>query len=164
ELMDSRWLSFGKFRMSYAQAGSDLNPYETAMVYGIGEVYAGSTPANTLYVPDNLNNPNITPSFAHAYEAGADLRFFNNRLGVDFTYYVQRNENQIIQLDVSGSNGYSSVTINAGLIRNRGIEIALTGSPIRRDRISWDATLNLSRNQSMVVELYPGVNVYGYGS
>lgn len=164
EQLQRSWLSLGKLRVSYAQAGSDLNPYETSAVYGIGSVYAGPRTVNTLVVPDNLNNPNIKPSFAHAYEAGADLRFFKDRLGIDFTYYVQRNENQIIQLDVSGSSGFSSVTINAGLIQNKGVELALMATPVKYGNVQWDATLNLSRNRSKVVELYPGVNVYGNGS
>lgn len=157
-------LSFGKVRLSYAQAGADLSPYETSFVYAVGTVYTGSSAVNTLSVPDNLNNPNIEPSFAHSYEIGADLQFFKNRLGIDFTYYKQKNKNQIIRLDVSGASGYSSTTINAGLIENKGIELTVTGSPLRLKNFSWDATFNLSRNRSMVVELYPGVNVYTYGS
>lgn len=164
ELLNSKMLSFGKLRLSYAQAGSDLNPYETSTAFGIGNVYAGSSTVNTLSVPDNLNNPDIQPSFAHSYEAGIDLRFFNNRLGFDFTYYQQKNRNQIIRLDVSGVSGYSSATINAGLIQNQGIELSLNGTPLKREKFSWEAAFNLSRNRSMVVELYPGVDVYNYGS
>lgn len=155
-------LSFGKIRASYAKAGSDLSPYETSSVYTVGTVYTGVS--NTLAVPDNLANPNIEPSFAHSYEAGIDLKFLKNRLGVDFTYYQQKNKNQIIRLDVSGASGYSSATINAGLIENKGIELTLTGTPVRSENFSWDATFNLARNRSMVVELYPGVDVYTYGS
>lgn len=161
ELLGWNPLSFGKVRLSYAQAGSDLNPYETTMAYGVGGVYSGT---NTMFVPDNLNNPDIKPSFAHSYEAGIDLRFFQDRLGIDFTYYQQRNENQIIRLDVSGTSGFSSATINAGLIENKGIELTLRGSPIQSQIFSWDATFNLNRNRSMVVELYPGVDVYTHGS
>lgn len=164
ELMKWEPLSFGKIRLSYAKAGSDLSPYETSFVYGIGTVYTSTPPVNTLAVPDNLANPDIQPSFANAYEAGIDLQFFKNRLGIDFTYYVQKNKNQIIKLDVSGASGYASTTINAGLIQNKGVELTLTGSPIRTRNFSWDAVFNISRNRSMVVELYPGTNVYAYGS
>jgi hypothetical protein len=162
ELLKWEPLSFGKIRLSYAQAGSDLSPYQTTAVYSTGTVYTGV--ANTLSVPDNLANPNIRPSFSHSYEAGLDLQFFNNRLGADFTYYQQKNKDQIIQLDVSGTSGYASATINAGLIQNKGVELTLTGSPVRSKAFSWDATFNISRNRSMVVELGPGLNVYTYGS
>ena len=162
----AKWnpLSFGKIRLSYAKAGSDLSPYETSFVYSVGTVYTSSTPVNTLAVPDNLNNPDIEPSFAHSVEAGLDLQFFKNRLGLDFTIYTQKNKNQIIRLDVSGASGFNSTTINAGLIQNKGFELAVTGTPLKTKNFQWDAVFNIARNRSMVVELYPGVNVYTYGS
>ncbi|MFD1096743.1 SusC/RagA family TonB-linked outer membrane protein [Salegentibacter chungangensis] len=161
ELMDWDPLSFGKIRASYAKAGSDLSPYQTKEAFGVGTVY-GNT--NTLFVPDNLNNPDIQPSFAHSYEAGLDLRFFKSRLGIDFTYYEQKNKNQIISLDVSGASGYESSTINAGLIQNKGIELSLTGKPVKTDNFTWDVIFNINRNRSEVVELAPGIDVYTYGS
>lgn len=167
ELLKWNPLSFAKVRMSYARAGSDLSPYETSFVYAVGTVYTPPEPAapvNTLAVPDNLNNPNIEPSFANSYEVGLDLQFFKSRFGIDFTYYQQKNRNQIIRLDVSGTSGFGSTTINAGLIQNKGVELTLTGSPFRSKNFSWDAVFNIARNKSMVVELYPGTNVYAYGS
>lgn len=161
ELLDWKPLSFGKLRASYAQAGSDLGPYETTMGFGVGTVYGGT---NTLYVPDNLNNPNIEPSFAHSYEAGLDLTFFENRLGLDITYYKQENKNQIINLDVSGTSGFGSTTINAGLIENKGVELTLRGRPVQTGSFFWDTSLNFASNESMVVELAPGIDVYTYGS
>ena len=161
ELTDWEPLSFGKLRASYAQAGSDLGPYETTMGFGVGTVYGGT---NTLFVPDNLNNPSIEPSFAHSYEAGFDLRFFDSRVGLDFTWYKQENRNQIINLDVSGASGYGSTTINAGLIENTGIELTLRGRPIQTETFFWDAVLNFASNESMVVELAPGIDVYTYSS
>jgi TonB-linked SusC/RagA family outer membrane protein len=152
-------LTFGKLRASYAQAGSDLSPYQTTRSYGVGTVYDGIT---TIFIPSNLNNPDIRPSFAHSYEAGIELRFFRNRLGLDLTYYEQQNKDQIIRLDVSGTSGYGSTTINAGLIENKGTELTLTARPILTDNFHWDATFNISRNRSMVVELHPDINVYTY--
>jgi outer membrane receptor protein involved in Fe transport len=139
ELTKWKPLSFGKVRLSYAQAGSDLSPYRTSTVYGIGTTYSG---ISTLFVPDALNNPLIEPSFAHSYEAGIDLKWFNNRLGVNFTVYKQKNVNEIIDLNVSGTSGYSSAVINAGLISNKGIELTLTGTPIEKKNFSWESTIS----------------------
>lgn len=165
ELLGDNFLSFGKLRLSYAQAGSDLDAYQTSFVYNVGSIYAGDNgTVNTLTIPNNLIDPNIKPSFAHSYEAGFDLRFFDNRLGLDFTLYRQRNENQILNLDISGMSGYGSTTINAGVIENEGFELQLTGTPIETENISWRSTLNLSKNESMVVELYPGSDVYAHAS
>lgn len=160
ELLDWEPLAFGKIRASYAQAGSDLGPYQTTPVYGVGTVYGN---VNTLTVPNAINNPNIKPSFSHSYEAGIDLNFFG-RMELNFTYYQQQNENQIIDLNISGASGYSEATINAGLIENRGIELSLSGSPIQSQSFAWDATFNLGLNRNEVVELHPDIDVYTHGS
>jgi TonB-linked SusC/RagA family outer membrane protein len=161
ELLNWKPLSYGKVRASYAVAGADLSPYQTGFSFNVGTPYTSSTTTiNPLTMPDVLNNPNIEPSFAKAFETGIDLRFLNNRLGVDFSYYNQKNENQIISLDVSGASGYSSTVVNAGLIENKGIELSLTGTPVQSKFFTWNTTINYARNRSMVKELYPGINVY----
>ena len=164
EWIKSDVMTLGKLRLSYAQAGSDLSPYSTTSFYNVGSTYTGASTVNTLSVPDNLNNPNIKPSFAHSYEAGVDFKFYEGRVGLSFTYYNQRNENQILNLDVSGTSGFGSATINAGEIVNKGLEIALTATPFRSNNFNWDMSFNLSRNRNEVVELYPGIDVYQYGS
>ncbi|AKD05099.1 SusC/RagA family TonB-linked outer membrane protein [Pontibacter korlensis] len=161
ELLEWEPLSFGKVRVSYAEAGSDVEVYRTSINYGVGGIYNG---VNTLTVPNTLNNPNIEPAFARSYEAGIDLKFFQNRLGIDFTYYQQRNKNETIVLPVSGASGYGSTFINAGLIENKGIELALTGTPIQSEIFTWDAVFNLNRNRNKIIELYPGVDAYLLGS
>ena len=164
EILDWKPLSFGKIRASYAQAGSDLAPYQTNPAFGVGGIYEGDDTVNTLFVPDNLINPNLKPGFAHSYEAGIDLGFLENRIGLEFTLYKQRNKNQIINLDLSGTSGYGSTTINAGLIENHGFELAFNATPVRSDFFSWDLSFNFSKNQSEVVELAPGIDVYTYDS
>lgn len=164
ELLDWHPMSLGKLRLSYAQAGSDLSPYQTSSYYEIGTVYAGAVNANTITTPNNLNNPNIKPSFAHSYEAGIDLKFLNGRVGAGFTYYQQINKDQILKLDVSGTSGYQSATINAGEIENKGIELSLTGTPVQTGKLSWDIAFNIARNRNMIVKLYPGITSYQYGS
>ncbi|SFG02619.1 SusC/RagA family TonB-linked outer membrane protein [Pontibacter chinhatensis] len=155
ELLNWQPLSFGKLRASYAMAGNDVSVYATSMNYEIGGLYGT---VNTSFVPDVLNNPLIKPSFATSYEVGADLKFFNGRLGADVTYYEQRNEDDVITLNVSGASGYSSSYINAGLMVNKGIEIALTGTPIQTQNFSWDIAFNAARNRGTVKELYPGLD------
>jgi len=160
DLLKWKPLSYGKIRASYAVAGADLDPYQTGNSFSLGAVYSGATVINTLAVPDQLNNPNIEPSFAGSFELGTDLRFFNNRFGVEFTYYKQGNKKQIINLNVSGASGVSTAVVNAGLIENKGIELSLTGQPFKGKFFSWNSTLNFARNKSMVKELYPGITTY----
>ncbi|AHM62203.1 hypothetical protein D770_19770 [Flammeovirgaceae bacterium 311] len=164
DVLDWTPLSLGKLRVSYAQAGSDFDAYKTTNVYGIGTPYAGPVSANPLTVPNIYNNPAIEPSFAHSYEAGVDLRFLQNRVGLEFTYYEQININQILLLDVSGTSGFEQAYINAGQIENKGIEISLSATPIQSSNFTWNTVFNLNRNRNMIVELHPDLDVYTYGS
>ncbi len=161
ELLKWKPLSFGKIRASFASAGADLAPYQTGSSFSLGTPYTGTSGTIIpIAVPDVLTNPNIKPSFANSYEAGVDLKFFNNRFGIDFTYYLQKNKNQIIQLTVPGASGYSAQVVNAGLIENKGFELALTGNPVNTKNFTWNSNLNFARNKSMVKELYEGIDVY----
>jgi len=161
ELLKWKALSFGKIRASYAIAGSDLAPYQTGSSFNVGTTYTGAAATiNPLTVPDVLTNPNIEPSFAKAFETGIDVRFLKNRIGAEFTFYHQKNENQIIQLDVPGSSGFAATVINAGLIENKGFELSLSGTPVQSNFFTWITNINFATNKSMVKELYPGIDVY----
>ncbi|KQC00630.1 SusC/RagA family TonB-linked outer membrane protein [Pedobacter sp. Hv1] len=158
----AKWnaLSFGKLRASYAIAGSDLSPYQTTFTYGAGANYPATAGAiNTLLVPDKLKNPLIKPSFANSFEVGLDLKFFKNRLGMEFTYYNQQNKDQIIDLSVSGASGFDQTVVNAGLIENKGVELTLSGRPIQSKFFTWDATINFANNKNRIVDLYPGISI-----
>ncbi|GAB3818094.1 hypothetical protein GCM10028895_14950 [Pontibacter rugosus] len=165
ELLNWGPLSFGKIRLSYAEAGSDVEPYKTTYNFEPGPIYQDENVAvNTLTVPNSLNNPQIKPAFARSYEAGIDLKFFQNRLGLDLTFYQQRNKDQTFTLPISGASGYSSMFINAGLIENKGIELALTGSPVVSEAFSWDVLFNVNRNRNKIIKLAPGIDAYLLGS
>jgi TonB-linked SusC/RagA family outer membrane protein len=160
-LVKWKTLSYGKLRASYAIAGSDLSPFQIVNTYGFGTPYpATSGTISSMLVPDNLKNPLIEPSFANSFEAGIDLRFLNNRLGMEFTYYNQENKNQVISLSVSGASGYDTYVANAGLIANKGIELTLTSQPVKSKLFTWDITVNYAKNKNQVKELYPGIDVY----
>ncbi len=160
ELVDWQPLTFGKLRLSYAKAGDDLGPYQTSEFFVVGTNYNN---IKTLFVPNNLNNPNVKPAISTSYEVGVDLNLFN-RLGIHATYYMQESENQIIPLDISGTSGYGSAIINAGLIRNRGFELTLTGSPVQNQSFNWNATFNISKNINKIVRLHPDIDVFTHGS
>ncbi|MEJ2904220.1 SusC/RagA family TonB-linked outer membrane protein [Pedobacter panaciterrae] len=165
ELLKWKPLSYGKVRLSYAIAGSNVSPYRTSFVYGIGGIYDGPLGTiNTIYVPDDIKNPELKPSFAHSYEAGLDLKFLNNRLGVDFTLYKQQNKDQIIELKVSGTTGFNTTIINAGEIENKGVELTLNGSPIRSQNFSWDAAFNFAHSKNLIKKLGTDSKVYPISS
>src|SRR5690606_31759830 len=119
----------GKLRLSYAQAGKDAAPYQTNVGYGLQSVaYGGirfATINGTIPLVDLKNE--LTTSI----EVGTELRFLKNRLGIDFTYYTASTKNQILRVDIPAGTGFSSKQINAGEIRNKGIEVMLNGTPVQ---------------------------------
>ncbi|MBZ4188568.1 SusC/RagA family TonB-linked outer membrane protein [Niabella beijingensis] len=155
ELMKWQALSFGKLRLSFAQAGSDLPIYKTAPFYELGNPYETNYP---MFIPDQLANPNLKPSLGTAYEAGLELNFLKNRLGFNVTYYNQQNKNAVVVLDIPGGSGYTSQVINAGLIQNRGIELTLNAVPVKTTHFNWTSVVNFARNKSMIKKLAPGLS------
>lgn len=160
ELLKWEPLSYGKLRTSYAQAGSDLEPYQIYESFLLGNPYKGADGTTYLpqYLPNTLNNPDIKPALGSSFEAGLEARFLKNRVGFDVTYYNQQNKNQVLSIDVSGAIGYSNTIINAGNIQNHGVEVSLNAIPVQLKNFKWTSTLNWSRNNSKVKELYPGID------
>jgi len=115
--------------------------------------------------PEFVGNPDLEPERGEAIEAGFDAGLFNQRLGIDVTYYYQRTKNAILLRDVAPSTGFPQQQfVNAGTVRNRGIELLLKGRPIEARRSALDLTLTLSTNDNKVLDLgLPGVPFISVG-
>jgi outer membrane receptor protein involved in Fe transport len=153
--VNSSLLSFAKVRASWAQVGNDSSPYLTKVGYGSSTTgYDGRSLASKsgAIPPFDLKN-----ELTESWEVGADLRFFQNRLSLDVTYYDGKTTNQILPTTISSASGYSSVTINAGEVRNNGLEAILNVTPVNLGGFRWDVAFNYAKNNSEVVELAPGV-------
>ena len=155
ELLKWAPISYGKIRASYAQAGSDIGTYLTSNSYNLGTPYNTSFP---MSVPDELKNPELKPSLGTAYETGLDMRFLQDRVGFNLTWYFQKNENAVMSVDVPGVSGYTSYVINAGNIQNKGIEITVSGTPVKAKELTWTSAFNIARNKNKIKEIYPGIN------
>jgi TonB-linked SusC/RagA family outer membrane protein len=153
----NRILSFGKVRAGYAQVGTDLVAYQTALSYNAGTVY-GTNPSMAL--PGTLPNSILKPGMSSSYEGGIDLQFFNKRLGLEFTVYKNSNSNQIIPLAVASTSGYNNAVVNAGLITTSGLELHISAQPVKTEAFIWDLDINADRNRSMVVSLTEQSNNY----
>ncbi|MCK9399699.1 MAG: SusC/RagA family TonB-linked outer membrane protein [Bacteroidales bacterium] len=163
--MDNKVLSYAKVRVGYAVVGSDTDPYNLLPVLSFGSGWNSATKYLNQYVPDGLPNPELKPQKVYGFETGAELKFFLNRISLDFTYYNQQTKNQIIAIPVSASSGYTSKFINAGQIDNSGIEITLGASPVKSDKgFNWDIYLNFAKNKNEVVSLAEGVEQYELGT
>jgi TonB-linked SusC/RagA family outer membrane protein len=151
KLSNNSVLSYAKLRAGIAQVGNDTDPYRLIAVYNAQTAVLGQ-PAYTE--SDRLVNPELKPEISTSFETGADIRFFNNRLGLDVTYYNTASRNQLLPLELSITTGYRSRFINAGLIRNQGVEVMLNLVPVKTRNFQWDVNVNWSRNRSKVEELY----------
>lgn len=150
-------ISFLKLRASLAQVGNDTDPFSFTQTYNRSDPFG----AYQIYSEtSSLANLNLKPEISSAYEFGADIRFLNNRIGLDVTYYQSRTKNQILNLPLDITSGYTTRKINAGLIRNNGVEVMLTGSIIKNSSLTWDAFINFSANRSKVLELTDGLTNY----
>jgi TonB-linked SusC/RagA family outer membrane protein len=154
-------LSFGKIRLSYAKAGNGADPYSLALTYPLSQPY-GSLPYQS--VPTTLNNANLKPEATHELDVGANLKFLNNRVGIDFTYYRKKSTDEIIPISVSRSSGYAYQYVNAGELDNNGVEATLNATPIQHNGFSWNITLNYAKNNNKVVKLAPGIHNYLIGN
>ncbi len=148
-----------KLRGGYAQVGNDASPYQLFNVLANAGTW-GDIPR--LANSGTLLNPFLKPERATSYEGGIDVSLFQNRLDFTATYYVVDNENQIFTTALAPSTGYTSKNINAGLLRSRGIELSLGGSPVRNDHFRWDVNVNFTRNRTRVMELADEMPYFTY--
>jgi len=144
------WLSFAKFRAAYAEVGNDTDPYRLASFF-TNEAPFRDNPV--LTESTQIPNAGLKPEITSSYEFGLDLRFFQSRLNLDVTYYDGRTKNQIIPISTDIASGYTSKLINAGEVRNHGLEAIVNVIPVRNDNFTWNSTFNFSRNRSEVTDL-----------
>ena len=152
-------INYGKFRASWAQVGSDTDPYQLVTSY-TNSKYSYSGYAMGLISNSVQPNPDLKPTKTNSFELGLETKFFNGRLGLDVTYYNQSSENQIIALASSAAAGYTHRLINAGEIQNKGIEVAVNGRVLQIKDFAWDAGLNFSKNVNKVKSLVDGMDYF----
>jgi TonB-linked SusC/RagA family outer membrane protein len=161
ELIDAPWLSFGKVRVNYAEVGSSAGFAQLKDVLTKPDPF-GST--QIYSVNGTKRNPELKPENTSSIEAGLEMFILNRRLGLDFSWYKTNTVDQIMPVSISTATGYSSKYVNAGEIQNKGIELSLTGTPIKTDDFRWDVNVNWSKNESEVISLYDEVKNLQLGS
>ena len=144
------FLSFGKLRTSYGINGnaSGIGDYTLQGSYGTA-TYNG----NSGYLIGTLPNPNLRWEKTATFEVGLDVSFFDNRLNTNFTFYNRLTSDKYASLSFPTSTGFSSVTNNNGQIRNRGLEIEVSGKILQHKDWTWTAGGNISYNKNTIVSL-----------
>jgi outer membrane receptor protein involved in Fe transport len=156
---------FGKIRGSWAQTGSDTDPYNLLLYYPLEgtNIYNGekfiSIPDSKPKTDNETLEPNLMPERTKAYEIGADVRFFNGRLNIDFTYYSKITSDQIVRAATSVASGFAYSVKNAGSIENKGVELSVTAIPVKlKNGFEWEINGNFTKNNSMVLSMPEGLD------
>ena len=151
-----QFLTFAKLRASYAEVGNDTDPYKLHNTYSFG---AGGQ-LGYAWRDGTLPAKDLKPENTRSWELGFDLRFFDNRLGLDFTWYKSNTFNQLVEIPLPRPSGYTNKFINAGNVQNKGLEITVNARPVSAGDFSWDIALNYSQNENIVVELTDELKEY----
>lgn len=170
-------LNFGKIRGGYTRVGNEATPYQTAEFYlinsplgatsGTGSIGAPFTSSagtyNSVTLSNLLTNANLKPEFITELELGSELQFFDNRIGIDFTYYSKKSTSQIFEVTAAPSSGFTTQILNLGKATNKGVEIALSLSPFRNPKgFNWDISTVFTRNRNIINDL-GGYSQFVYG-
>lgn len=157
-------VSFAKLRASWAQVGgATVSAYDIYQRYNMAQGGHNGQPVQQLgssLVP----NPDLRPLTSTTYEAGLEARFLHNRIGFDVTLYNRKTTNDIVQSSIAASSGYTSALLNVGELSNKGVELLLTGTPIKKSNFTWDVSYNMAYNKSEIVKLADGLNSLNVGT
>jgi len=154
ELLDASWLDFGKLRAGYSESPVFPGAYATTQVYNVGTAYGNYT---RFSVPNTQSNPNLLGGTRTEFEAGVELNFLNNRLGLDVTYFDRKDKDQPISIPVTGATGYTGLAINSGQSSAEGIEITLNTTPVQTTDFNWDLSVNFATLNKYVDFLAEGI-------
>ena len=156
-------LDYGKLRVSLAQVGKDTDPYRTSRTFGAPGIFPLNGQTGFTLSRD-LGSADLVPERTTSFEIGTDLQLFDSRVRADVTYYTATSRDQIIQVPISNATGFDTFVLNAGSIRNTGVEVSLNGPVIETNDFGWDVGVNFARNRNTVVSIREGVDEIVLGS
>lgn len=155
DITSDKGLTYFKLRATWAQVGKDapIGALESSLGTNINGLASSAYTWNGV----NVGNPNLEPEFTNSFEIGTDIRFFQNRIGLDFTYYTSTSDNQILRdIRVPPTTGTFYATLNGGSITNSGVEAMLRLQMLpKTSKVNWNLDFNFGTNKSRVKEL-PG--------
>ena len=167
-LKDNRILGFGKLRGSYAVVALDAEAYNTQTYFVKAFPTDGWVQPNGLIFPllgkagytldGRKGNDLLEPERTKTWEVGVDLKFFSNRLGVDFGYFQSKGEKLLLPVPIASSTGFTELYLNAAKMTNKGFEIVAYGTPVKSSPFTWDITFNFSKIDNTVDQLAEGID------
>jgi TonB-linked SusC/RagA family outer membrane protein len=150
-------LSYGKIRTSYAESGKGTDPHQIGRLYDFTTPFGG---VGQTRLSSSLSDVSLRPERTKEIEIGAELRFFKNRFGLDFTYFTRNSVDLIQPLPVSNTTGYARYLSNVGEIRNRGVELAVNTTPIKAKDFRWDVNFTFTQFSGDVVRISDSIQQF----
>ena len=149
-------VNFLKLRASYAKVGTSLSTiYSNLDTYNLGTPFSiDGTTYNLAYVNSILSNPNLEPAYNSSTEFGLETNLFGNILGVNATYYENKNGPGIFNLDYSLASGYNGRKENGITTKTKGWELAFDITPLRTENWKWNIGLNCSTYKEYLEKVY----------
>lgn len=162
---ENPYLNYGKLRLAFAQGGNSPSVYSTNTYYIVPSFADGMTDGNAFpFLGQNgytlsrtLGNKDLKPEKSTEIEVGLDLKFFNNRIGFELTWYNKESKDILVSRPIAGSSGFQAIMSNSGKMRNRGVELVGNLVPIKLRKFEWRVDLNFTKNTNEVLELAPNV-------
>jgi TonB-linked SusC/RagA family outer membrane protein len=165
-LKGNNFLSFGKLRGSIARTANIAGPYNTSNYYyaatsgdgwttGAQFPYQGSA---GFAVGSGLGNPDLKHETKDSWEIGTELKFFKNRVGLDFAYFYNKNRDLLMSVPIAASSGFTSVYMNAASMDSKGVEITVDATVVKSKNFSWNLLANFTKIRNTIIELAPGVD------
>jgi len=150
-----RWFDYGKVRLSYGIVGN------YPAIYRANLAYTQNSWGGYIYniIDGSLGNDNIKPEKKYEFEVGLEGKFFQNRLGFEFSYYTNKVKDQILDTTLPASSGGTSILMNVGELSNKGVEFSMYATPIQTKDWTWDVSFNISHNKNKVTKLADGLDV-----
>lgn len=157
ELINNKWLNFGKLRSGISQISSSLEPYRTRDYLNPSINFIG---APTFELANTKNNSQLKPEIKQTWEVGLEMSMLKNRIGFDVTYYHEKNVDLLIPIEHSYSTGWAYKWMNAGESLNKGIEALVNLVPLRSQEFQWTLAWNFSKNSNRVIKIADEIDSY----
>ncbi|WP_191163104.1 SusC/RagA family TonB-linked outer membrane protein [Mucilaginibacter glaciei] len=141
ELTHINGLDLGKLRVSFAKTSAGANPYTNRVYYNVNNTINGVSAGS---FDTSLPNLFLKPYTLTEFEVGTSLKFLNDRIGLDVTYFDKKTKKEILNGSLDISSGYTSYFVPTGSTQNRGLEVEIHGSPVRSSDFNWTSSFNFT--------------------
>jgi len=152
------FVSMVKVRGGWASVGKDTDPYQLQQT-----LQQSNWGDRTTYsLPYTMANSNLKPESIVSTEGGLDVNLFKNRIGINLTYYQIEDRDQIMSVSTPALTGFTFASVNAGIVRNSGIEASFHAVPIQNKNVKWDMNFEFTKNKSTLIKLPEGISVFQF--